>query len=112
VSLTENVHRIAIDAIDEVDTYAALIADGATHEKVAHRFGVTRRHVDQHLALSRLSPKITASCARMNSRQTFLRRARALVICRTFLVTPLATDQLEITPEGAAAMTQPVLAAE
>lgn len=64
VSLVENVHRIAMDAIDEVDAFAALIADGATPEVVARRFGVTRKHVDQRLALAGLSPRIKAAWKR------------------------------------------------
>lgn len=61
ISLAENVQRVAMDAMDEVDAYAALVAEGVTPEEVAHRFGVTRRHVDQRLALSGLSPKIKAA---------------------------------------------------
>ena len=64
VSLAENVQRVAMDAMDEVDAYAALVAEGATAEDVAHRFGVTRRHVDQRLALAGLSPKIKAAWKR------------------------------------------------
>jgi len=64
VSLIENVHRVAMDAIDEVDAFAALVAGGATPDEVANRFGVTRRHVDQRLALSGLSPKIKAAWKR------------------------------------------------
>lgn len=64
VSLTENVHRVGMDAIDEVEAYGALIADGGTPEDVARRFGVTRRHVDQRLALSGLSPRIKAAWKR------------------------------------------------
>lgn len=51
VSLTENIHRVAMDAIDEADAFATLIADGATLDDVARRFGVTRRHVDQRWRL-------------------------------------------------------------
>jgi ParB family chromosome partitioning protein len=64
ISLVENVHRLAMDAIDEVDAYAALVADGATSDEVARRFGVTRRHVDQRLALASLSPRIKAGWKR------------------------------------------------
>jgi len=64
VSLIENVHRVAMDAMDEVDAFAALIAEGATPDHVARRFGVTRRHVDQRLALADLSPKIKAAWKR------------------------------------------------
>ncbi len=64
VSLTENVHRVAMDAMDEVDAYASLVADGKTPDEVARRFGVERRHVDQRLALAGLSPKIKAAWKR------------------------------------------------
>jgi len=64
VSLIENVHRVAMDAMDEVDAYAALVAEGATPDDIARRFGVTRRHVDQRLALAGLSPKIKAAWKR------------------------------------------------
>lgn len=64
VSLIENVHRVAMDAMDEVDAYAALIAEGGTPDDVARRFGVARRHVDQRLALAGLSPKIKAAWKR------------------------------------------------
>ena len=64
VSLAENVQRVAMDAMDEVDAYAALVAEGATADDVARRFGVTRRHVDQRLALAGLSPKIKTAWKR------------------------------------------------
>ena len=61
VSLMENIHRNEMDALDEVDAFAALVAEGKSPDEVAHRFGVTRRHVDQRLALSGLAPKIKAA---------------------------------------------------
>lgn len=64
VSLVENVHRVAMDAMDEVDAFAALIGEGATPDDIAQRFGVTRRHVDQRLALANLSPKIKVAWKR------------------------------------------------
>jgi ParB family chromosome partitioning protein len=64
VSLMENIHRVAMDAMDEVDAFSALVTDGATPDEVAQRFGVTRRHVDQRLALAGLSQKIKAAWKR------------------------------------------------
>jgi ParB family chromosome partitioning protein len=64
VSLVENVHRVAMDVMDEVDAYAALVAEGVTPDDVARRFGVARKHVDQRLALAGLSPKIKAAWKR------------------------------------------------
>lgn len=64
VSLVENVHRLAMDAMDEVDAFASLVADGLTADEVARRLGVTRRHVDQRLALASLSPKIKSAWKR------------------------------------------------
>lgn len=61
VSLAENVHRVAMDAMDEVDAFAALVADGARPDDVARRFGTTQRHVEQRLALAGLSPKVKAA---------------------------------------------------
>jgi ParB family chromosome partitioning protein len=63
-SLLENVQRVEMDAMDEVEAYAALIAEGATPSDVAQRCGVTRRHVDQRLALAGLPPKIQAAWKR------------------------------------------------
>lgn len=60
-SLTENIHRVAMDAMDEVDAYALLVSGGLTADAVAQRFGVTRRHVDQRLALAGLSPRIKSA---------------------------------------------------
>ncbi|MFN3465368.1 MAG: ParB/RepB/Spo0J family partition protein, partial [Terricaulis sp.] len=53
-----NVQRIDMNAMDEVEAYAALIDGGATAEAVAQRFGATLRHVEQRLALARLSPRL------------------------------------------------------
>jgi len=39
VSLIENVHRVAMDAMDEVDAFAALIADGAPTVRHADYLG-------------------------------------------------------------------------
>jgi len=64
ISLIENIHRVGMDAMDEVEAYATLLAEGRTADEVAHRFGVTRRHVDQRLALAGLSPKIKAAWKR------------------------------------------------
>lgn len=61
VSLAENVQRVDMNAMDEVEAYAALVDGGATAEDVAQRFGATVRHVEQRLALARLSPRIRAA---------------------------------------------------
>ena len=63
-SLAENIQRVAMDAMDEVEAYAQLVDDGESPEGVARRFGVTLRHVQQRLALSKLSPKIKAAWKR------------------------------------------------
>jgi ParB family chromosome partitioning protein len=63
-SLAENIQRVDMDAMDEVDAYAQLVDDGGSPEDVARRFGVTVRHVHQRLALAKLSPKIKAAWKR------------------------------------------------
>ena len=60
-SLAENVQRVATDAMDEVDAFAALKDQGFDASAIAQRFGVTHRHVDQRLALAALSPKLKAA---------------------------------------------------
>jgi ParB family chromosome partitioning protein len=63
-SLAENVHRVAMDVMDEVDAFAALVAEGLGADDVARRFGVTRKHVDQRLVLAGLSSLIKAAWKR------------------------------------------------
>ena len=63
-SLAENIQRVDMDAMDEVDAYGQLVDEGASPEAVARRFGVTLRHVQQRLALAKLSPKIKAAWKR------------------------------------------------
>jgi ParB family chromosome partitioning protein len=60
-SLAENVQRVAADAMDEVDAFAALKDQGFDVSAIAQRFGCTIRHVDQRLALAALSPKLKAA---------------------------------------------------
>ncbi|MDZ4867619.1 MAG: ParB/RepB/Spo0J family partition protein [Alphaproteobacteria bacterium] len=60
-SLAENVQRVAMNVMDEVEAFAALVAAGASIEDVARRFGTGTRRVEQRLALARLSLKIKAA---------------------------------------------------
>jgi ParB family transcriptional regulator, chromosome partitioning protein len=60
-SLAENIQRVDMNAMDEVEAFAALVDGGASAEDVAQRFGATLRHVEQRLALARLSPRIRAA---------------------------------------------------
>lgn len=63
-SLAENVQRVAADAMDEVEAFAALKAQGFDVAAIAQRFGVGHRHVEQRLALASLSPKLKAAYRR------------------------------------------------
>lgn len=60
-SLAENVQRVAMDVMDEVEAFAALAAEGLSVDDIARRFGTGTRRVEQRLALARLSPKIKAA---------------------------------------------------
>ncbi len=64
VSLAENVQRVAMDAMDEVEAFSALADAGQSVEDIARRFGIGARHVEQRLALAALSPKIKAAYRR------------------------------------------------
>lgn len=63
-SLAENVQRVAMNVMDEVEAFERLIADGLTSDDIARRFGASVRHVEQRLALARLSPKIKTAYKR------------------------------------------------
>ena len=60
-SLAENVQRVAMNAMDEVEAFERLVQEGKTPENIAQRFGVGLRHVEQRLALAGLSPRIRAA---------------------------------------------------
>ena len=57
-SLAEYVQRVATDAMDEVDAFAALKDQGFDVAAIAQRFGYTNRHVDQRLSLIHISQGI------------------------------------------------------
>jgi ParB family chromosome partitioning protein len=63
-SLAENLQRVAMDAMDEVEAFATLSEAGAAADDIARRFGCGVRHVEQRLALARLSPKLKAAYRR------------------------------------------------
>lgn len=63
-SLAENVQRVDMNPMDEMEAFAALVEAGQSAEDVAQRFGTTLRHVEQRLALARLSPLIRAAYRR------------------------------------------------
>ena len=55
-SLAENVQRVAMHPLDEVEAFGRLAASGLLEDAIAARFGTGVRHVRQRLALSALSP--------------------------------------------------------
>ena len=62
-SLAENFHRVAMNPADEAAAFAALIADGASTEEVARRFGLTVRFVEGRLRLATLAPAVFEALA-------------------------------------------------
>lgn len=75
-SLAENVQRVAMNAMDEMEAFSRLADEGMSVEVIAERFGAQVRHVEQRLALGRLSPKIRAAYRKENSR--WMWRARSV----------------------------------
>lgn len=63
VSLSENFHRDAMNPADEAQAFASLIADGASIEEVARRFGLTVRWVEGRLRLATLAPVVFEALA-------------------------------------------------
>ena len=58
VSLTENVQRLPLNAVDEAEAYAASAESGSDIKACATRFGVTERRVRQRLKLAALSEEV------------------------------------------------------
>ncbi len=57
-SLAENVQRVAMHPLDEVEAFGRLAGEGQTEDTIAARFGASVRHVRQRLALAALSPTL------------------------------------------------------
>ncbi len=53
--LAENIQRVAMHPLDEVEAFGRLAASGLLEDAIATRFGTRVRHVQQRLALSALS---------------------------------------------------------
>lgn len=76
-SLAENIHRVAMDPVDEADAFAILQGQGSAVDEIARRFGVTLRHVEQRLVLCKLSPKLRSA---WKKRELTLDAARAFCL--------------------------------
>jgi ParB family chromosome partitioning protein len=61
-SLSENLHRIAMNPADEFIAFASIVQDHQAEPDpilyCARRFGVSRRHVEERLRLAELAPEI------------------------------------------------------
>lgn len=79
-SLAENVHRVAMDPIDEAEAFASLQQEGQAADEIARRFGVTVRHVEQRLALAHLSPRLKLA---WKKGELSLEAARAFCLAKT-----------------------------
>lgn len=62
VSLTENVQRVSMGAIEELRAWKALAAEGRAIEDIAADFGVTPLVVQRRLRLANVSPRLLAAC--------------------------------------------------
>lgn len=62
VSLTENVQRVPMGAIEELRAWKALAAEGRAVEDIAADFGVTPLVVRRRLKLANVSPRLLADC--------------------------------------------------
>ena len=58
LSLAENVVRAAMHPADEFEAFAVLIAEGASEEEVAGRFGTTVNHIRKRMKLALVAPEI------------------------------------------------------
>jgi ParB/RepB/Spo0J family partition protein len=60
-SLAENVQRVAMHPLDEVEAFGRLASSGLLEDAIVARFGTSIRHVQQRLALSALSALLKAA---------------------------------------------------
>ena len=58
LSLAENMVRVAMHPADQVETFAALVDQGATVAQIAARFGISERTVEQRLQLGSAAPEL------------------------------------------------------
>lgn len=58
MSLAENIERVPLHPVDRYEAFKGLAADGYSIEDVAKRFGITRKTVEQSMALGALSDKV------------------------------------------------------
>jgi ParB family chromosome partitioning protein len=61
MSLAENTVRLAMHPADEFEAFARLIDGGESVDRIAERFGVTARHVEQRLRLGKIAPELLAA---------------------------------------------------
>lgn len=57
-AVTENTHRVQMDAMDQFEAYAKLSKDGMTAESIAEQFGIKSDLVRRRLRLGALDPQI------------------------------------------------------
>lgn len=58
MSLAENIERVPLHPVDRYEAFAGFAADGYSIDDVAKRFGVSRKTVEQSMALGALSDKV------------------------------------------------------
>lgn len=58
IALADNVIRLPLHAVDQMEAFGALIAGGAAPDDIATRFGIKQRQVEQALALSKIAAPI------------------------------------------------------
>lgn len=58
ISLAENMMRSSMNAVDEIEAFRKLAADGMTPEAIGDRFGISHMTVRRRIKLAHLSPRI------------------------------------------------------
>jgi len=61
MSLAENIERVPLHPVDRYEAFKQLVDDGLTIDQVAHRHGMTRKPVEQSMALGALSDNVRAA---------------------------------------------------
>lgn len=61
LSLAANIVREPLHPVDEFEDFAMLVEQGSKSADIAKRFGISKKHVEQRLALGKLHPDVRAS---------------------------------------------------
>ena len=99
-SLAENIARLPMDEIDQYKAFSALVKQGLDVEDIARQFGITKRLVQQRLAIANLISPILSAYQKGNIHPETLRLLTMATKRQQKEWWTLFSDEDERAPEG------------